>query len=96
MTAARLQGPVLVTGATGMLGSELLRTAPAGVEALGTGRSARPVTFPLVDLAEPGAAEALLARFFLGNWGDRGNTLAENLRRRCGAGSGDQRHFHLL
>jgi dTDP-4-dehydrorhamnose reductase len=63
MTAARLQGPVLVTGATGMLGSELLRTAPAGVEALGTGRSAaQPVAFPGLDLAAPGAAEALLAR----------------------------------
>ncbi|MEQ1892887.1 MAG: sugar nucleotide-binding protein, partial [Planctomycetota bacterium] len=63
MTRARLSGPVLVTGATGMLGSELLRSAPAGVEALGSGRSTtKPVAFPGVDLAAPGAAEALLAR----------------------------------
>jgi len=65
MTAARLTGRVLVTGATGMLGSELVRAAPAGIEALGSGRSpARPgqpaVAFPGVDLVERGAIERLL------------------------------------
>lgn len=67
MTVARQSGRVLVTGATGMLGSQVLLSAPPGIDALGTGRSAaRPgapaVELAGVDLCEPGAVEALFAR----------------------------------
>ena len=44
---------VLVTGAAGMLGSELLAQAPAGTEAVGTDLVSG------VDLAEPAAVERL-------------------------------------
>ena len=51
---------VLVTGAAGMLGSELLRVVPAGIEAVGTDlRTDAAVDAPGVDLAEPAALEAL-------------------------------------
>jgi dTDP-4-dehydrorhamnose reductase len=67
MTGARHSGRVLVTGATGMLGSELLLSAPAGIEALGSGRGearagAPAVAFAGIDLAEPGAVERLFER----------------------------------
>lgn len=66
MTAPRLEGRVLVTGAAGMLGSQLLLTAPAGVEATGTDLVPAPagnpaVTRPGVDLSSPAAVESLLA-----------------------------------
>lgn len=56
---------VLVSGAAGMLGSQLLLDAPAGVRALGTDLSAaRPgcpeVEFPGVDLTDAGQVERLL------------------------------------
>ena len=58
---------VLVTGAAGMLGSQLLRTAPAGVEAVGTDLRAAPerddgpgVDAVGVDLAEPDQVAGLL------------------------------------
>jgi dTDP-4-dehydrorhamnose reductase len=65
MRAAPLEGRVLVTGAAGMLGSQLLLTAPPGVEALGTDLVPAPagnpaVTRPGVDLASPAAVAALL------------------------------------
>lgn len=52
---------VLVTGAAGMLGSELLRVAPKGVRAVGTDLRAdvASVDAPGVDLAEPAAVDAL-------------------------------------
>ena len=55
---------VLVTGAAGMLGSQLLLDAPAGVDAVGTdlapGRPGAPeVAAPGVDLAEGGAVAEL-------------------------------------
>lgn len=58
---------VLVTGAAGMLGSQLLLTAPAGVRARGTDLvEARPggpeVEFPGVDLTDPEAVAALFER----------------------------------
>lgn len=46
---------VLVTGANGMLGSQLMRDVPASVEAVGT-------DLPDVDLAEPADVERLFAR----------------------------------
>jgi dTDP-4-dehydrorhamnose reductase len=52
---------VLVTGAAGMLGSELLRSAPAGVAAVGTDLAGA-VEHAGVDLADEAAVEALLAR----------------------------------
>jgi dTDP-4-dehydrorhamnose reductase len=66
MRAQRLEGRVLVTGAAGMLGSQLLLTAPPLVEALGTDLVAAPpanppVLRPGVDLASPAAVEALFA-----------------------------------
>jgi len=65
MTARRLEGRVLVTGAAGMLGSQLLLTVPPGIEALGTDLVAAPsgnppVERPGVDLTSPRAVEALL------------------------------------
>lgn len=52
---------VLVTGAAGMLGSELLRVAPPGTRVCGTDlRADAAVDAPAVDLAEPAAVEALL------------------------------------
>lgn len=56
---------VLVTGAAGMLGSQLLLDAPEGVEAVGTdlrpaGPDAPRVAATGVDLADPGAVSALL------------------------------------
>ena len=54
--------PVLVTGAAGMLGSELLATVPAGRRALGTDLRAGPgVDAPEVDLADPAAVARLFA-----------------------------------
>ena len=60
-----LQGRVLVTGAAGMLGSQLLLDAPAGVEAVGTdlvpARDGCPaVARPGVDLTDAARIEALL------------------------------------
>jgi dTDP-4-dehydrorhamnose reductase len=53
----------LVTGAAGMLGSELMRCAPAGVEAVGSDLRAGPgVAAPGADLADAAAAEALFER----------------------------------
>lgn len=47
---------VLVTGASGMLGSELLLRVPAGIEAVGTDlRMDAPVAAPGVDLADTAA-----------------------------------------
>ena len=65
MTGGRLEGRVLVTGAAGMLGSQLLLTAPRGVEAVGTDLVAAPsgnppVARPAVDLAAARDVEALL------------------------------------
>ena len=62
-----LEGRVLVTGAAGMLGSQLLLTAPARAEAVGTDLvAARPenpaVAHPGVDLADPVAVARLLDR----------------------------------
>ena len=64
MSAGRLEGRVLVTGAAGMLGSQLLLSAPRGVEALGTDLVAAPaghpaVARPGVDLASAAAVEDL-------------------------------------
>lgn len=66
MTFRRLEGRVLVTGAAGMLGSQLLLSAPPGVEAAGTDLLAAPpghppVAHPGVDLASPAAVEKLFA-----------------------------------
>jgi dTDP-4-dehydrorhamnose reductase len=65
MRGRRLEGRVLVTGAAGMLGSQLLLTVPPGVDALGTDLVAAPagnpaVERPGVDLSSPRALEALL------------------------------------
>ena len=58
--SARASGRVLVTGAAGMLGSELLRRAPAGLEPVGTDLAAgEGVAAPGVDLADPEALAAL-------------------------------------
>ncbi|MSR63268.1 MAG: dTDP-4-dehydrorhamnose reductase [Planctomycetes bacterium] len=66
MTAPRLEGRVLVTGAAGMLGSQLLLTAPAGVEAVGTDLVAASAGNPAVaraglDLSSREAVAALFA-----------------------------------
>jgi dTDP-4-dehydrorhamnose reductase len=54
---------VLVTGASGMLGSELLLQAPAGVEVIGTDlRATAPVTAPGIDLADDGLVAGLFER----------------------------------
>jgi dTDP-4-dehydrorhamnose reductase len=54
---------VLVTGAAGMLGSELLRCAPAGVEAVGSDLRPGPdVAAPGADLADAAAVETLFER----------------------------------
>ncbi|MDZ4774056.1 MAG: dTDP-4-dehydrorhamnose reductase [Planctomycetota bacterium] len=54
---------VLVTGASGMLGSQLMLSAPIGTQALGTDlRSDAPVEFAGVDLADEAAVDALLAQ----------------------------------
>jgi len=51
---------VLVTGASGMLGSQLLLDAPAGCTTIGTDlRPDAPVTVPGVDLADPLAVSGL-------------------------------------
>jgi len=56
----RLERKVLVTGAAGMLGSELLRRAPVGTQAVGTDLREGPgVVAAAVDLADPAAVEAL-------------------------------------
>lgn len=59
-------GRVLITGAAGMLGSQLLLDVPPGATAAGTDLRPAPagapaVAAPGVDLAEPAAVEALLA-----------------------------------
>jgi dTDP-4-dehydrorhamnose reductase len=59
-------GRVLITGAAGMLGSQLFLDAPPGVEPLGTDLrpaegGAPPVAAPGVDLAEPAEVERLFA-----------------------------------
>jgi len=64
MRGRRLEGRVLVTGAAGMLGSQLLLTAPRGVQALGTDLVAAPegnpaLARPGVDLSSPPAVQAL-------------------------------------
>lgn len=51
MSAARLEGRVLVTGAAGMLGSQLLMSAPRGVEAVGTDLLTAPEGNPAVAKA---------------------------------------------
>lgn len=52
---------VLVTGAAGMLGSELCLRAPAGYEALGTDLAARPnVALPGLDLCDEAALERVI------------------------------------
>lgn len=61
-----VSGRVLVTGAAGMLGSQLLLDAPDGVEAIGTDLRAAPDGHPPVavvgvDLAEPAQVERLFA-----------------------------------
>lgn len=61
-----MQGPVLVTGAAGMLGSQLLLSAPDGVAAVGSDLAATPETGPAVvhvgvDLTDARQVEALLA-----------------------------------
>jgi dTDP-4-dehydrorhamnose reductase len=56
------QGRVLVTGAKGMLGSQLLLDAPPGFEALGTDRSAGEAGAPGVDLTDAAAVESLFER----------------------------------
>jgi dTDP-4-dehydrorhamnose reductase len=57
-------GRVLITGASGMLGSELILRAPAGIEAIGTDlRPASPVRASGVDLAEADAVDALFAEY---------------------------------
>jgi dTDP-4-dehydrorhamnose reductase len=65
MMASRLEGCVLVTGAAGMLGSQLLLSAPPRVAAVGTDLVAAPagnppVAKPGVDLAARPALAALL------------------------------------
>jgi dTDP-4-dehydrorhamnose reductase len=65
MSARRLEGRVLVTGAAGMLGSQLLLSAPRGVEAVGTDLVAAPTGNPRV--AHPGVdlnARAELEKLF--------------------------------
>ncbi len=55
---------VLVTGAAGMLGSQLLLDSPAGVEAVGVDlREGEGVQAAGVDLAEPAAVAELFRRF---------------------------------
>jgi dTDP-4-dehydrorhamnose reductase len=66
MSLARLEGRVLVTGAAGMLGSQLLLSAPSGVRAEGTDLVAAPPANPPVahagvDLSSASAVEALFA-----------------------------------
>ncbi len=58
---------MLVTGAAGMLGSQLLLDAPRGIEAIGTDLVPAPAGHPAVlhagvDLADRAGAERLLAR----------------------------------
>jgi len=65
MTGRRLEGRVLVTGAAGMLGSQLLLGAPGGVSAVGTDLVAAPpgnpaVARPAVDLGARVEVAALL------------------------------------
>jgi dTDP-4-dehydrorhamnose reductase len=67
MSAPAPSGRVLVTGAAGMLGSQLLVSAPRGVQAVGTdlvpARAGAPeVGHPGVDLSDPSAVEDLFAR----------------------------------
>ena len=60
VTAERLTGRVLLTGAAGMLGSQLLRDAPAGAELVTTDLARAPgLDEPGLDLAEPEACERL-------------------------------------
>jgi dTDP-4-dehydrorhamnose reductase len=60
----RAERRVLVTGAAGMLGSQLLRSAPDGVAAVGTDLApGAELAAPGVDLADPGAVAALFERF---------------------------------
>jgi dTDP-4-dehydrorhamnose reductase len=58
---ARAQRRVLVSGAAGMLGSQLLLSAPQGVRAIGTDLAAG-VEEPGVDLSDEAAVEGLLGR----------------------------------
>lgn len=65
MSHGALHGPVLVTGAAGMLGSQLLLTAPEGIEPIGTDLAESPagnpeVARPGVDLSDTASVEALL------------------------------------
>jgi len=64
VSAVTLQGRVLVSGAAGMLGSQLLLTAPEGLEAVGTDLAEAPegnppVAHPGVDLCDAAQVEAL-------------------------------------
>lgn len=55
------QSKVLVTGAAGMLGSQLLLSVPDGINAVGCDlREARGVEAAGVDLSEPGEVQALM------------------------------------
>jgi dTDP-4-dehydrorhamnose reductase len=58
---ARARRRVLVSGAAGMLGSQLLAAAPQGVTAIGTDLAAG-VDEPGVDLSDAAAVEGLLER----------------------------------
>jgi dTDP-4-dehydrorhamnose reductase len=61
MASERVQTRVLVTGAAGMLGSQLLLSVPDGIVAIGTDlREAPGVEAVGVDLAEAGAVDRLL------------------------------------
>ncbi len=65
MIGTKREGRVLVTGAAGMLGSQLLRTAPDGLEAFGTdvapGQDPQvPVQAPGVDLTDRAQVSQLL------------------------------------
>jgi dTDP-4-dehydrorhamnose reductase len=67
MSAGHLEGRVLVTGAAGMLGSQLLLCAPRGVEAVGTDLVPAPagnpgVREPGVDLGARAQLDGLLTR----------------------------------
>jgi len=66
LSARNLQGPVLVTGAAGMLGSQLLLTAPDGVVGVGSDLAAATagpeVALVGVDLTDADQVEDLLSR----------------------------------
>ncbi len=62
--SARRAARVLVTGAAGMLGSELCLRAPAGFEALATDLAAQPgIALPGLDLCDAAALERAFAEY---------------------------------